>query len=221
MQKQSAMVPFSGFYGTWHDAEFDDVLSRMFDIEGNGASYASALAARFWDTIDWQRAQCAYAIDYAAAFAHALGLKFHEFEEMKSPREYNFSTDRIFCLFDHAELCALLARADIAERLREVAADMFTSRSGFISFYSPDVDAWGDLADWDHNQTGALLRAAADVVIGGDDDTFNQSSEFDLMESARCNGAIDDYLWSNTTDGARMGNRCDRVARWLAQRGAA
>lgn len=59
MQKQSALVPFSGFYDTWHDAEFDLTLERMFDIEGSGASYAQALAARFWDTIDWHKAQCA------------------------------------------------------------------------------------------------------------------------------------------------------------------
>lgn len=220
MEKQSCLIPFAGFYETWHDAEFDDTLARMFDVEGTGATYADKLAARFFETIDWRAAQTDYAREYVSRFAAALGLKFCEFEEMTSPREYNFQTDRLFALFDRAELAALLNDGEIAARLVDVAADMFTSRSGFISNYSPDVSTWGELGQWDYNQTGALLRAAAGVRLGGHDGEFGQEQEFELMESPRCNGRIDEWMWSNTTDNARMGNRCDRVARWLAQRGA-
>lgn len=216
--KLSALVPFAGFYETWHDAEFDDVLSRMFDIEGDGASYAAELASRFFDTIDWQAAQTEYAQEYCSRFAAALGMKVCEFEEMNSPREYNFTTDRLFCLFLESELQSLFNNDDVRAELDKVAADMFTSRSGFISFYSPDVTSWPEtLGEWDHNQRGALLKAAANIIIKGGEE-FGQSDEFDLMESPRCNGEIDNWIWGNTTDGAVMGNRCDKVARYLALR---
>ena len=216
--KLSCLIPFAGFYNTWHDAEFDQAFEMMFDPEGCGADYAGTLARRFWDTIDWRAAQTAYAKDYAKNFAAALGCKVCEWEEMVSPREYNFTTDRLFAKFDARELRALLARADIRAELDIVAADMFTSREGFISHYSPDVSDWGnDLIEWDYNQRGALLQAAANIIIA-DGEKFDQWIEFDLMEDARCNGAIDSYIWNNTTDGAIMGNRCDKVARYLNER---
>jgi hypothetical protein len=214
----SCLIPFAGFYNTWHDAEFDNCLEYMFDPEDSSAEYAGPLRQRFFDTIDWRAAHTAYAKDYARNFASALGCQVCEWEEMVSPREYNFKNDRLFAKFDATELRAMLARVDIRAELNSVAADMFTSRSGFISHYSPDVESWGeDLADWDYNQRSALLQAAANVIIG-DGETFNQEKEFDLMESARCNGYIDDYIWENTTDGAVTGNRCYKVSRYLAAR---
>ena len=219
-EKLSCLIPFSGFYETWHDAEFDQALETMFDPEGCSADYSGKLAMRFFDTINWSAAHTAYAKDYAENFAAALGCNVCEWEEMVSPREYNFSTDRLFAKFDAVELRAWMARADIRAELDIVAADMFTSRSGFISHYSPDVNSWGDdVADWDYNQRGALLQAAANVIIcnGGE---FDQSVEFELMENERCNGAIDEYIWGNTTDNAEMGNRCDKIARYLASREA-
>lgn len=220
MEKLSCLIPFSGFYETWHDVEFNDVLEQMFDPEGSGADYAGPLAQRFCDTIDWRAARIDYAKDYAENFAAALGCKVFEWEEMVSPREYNFITDRLFAKFDAVELRALLARADIRAELDGVAAQWFTTRDGFISNYSPDVADWGDdLTKWDHNQRGALLQAAANVILAGGEE-FNQEHEFDLMESERCNGVIDGYLWGNTKDGAVMGNRCDKIARYLAAREA-
>ena len=216
----SCLVPFAGFYETWHDAEFDQALDQMFDPEGCGAAFSGPLSQRFFDTINWRAARTDYAKAYAENFAAALGCKVCEWEEMVSPREYNFSTDRLFAKFDAVELRAMMARADIRAELDSVAADMFTSRDGFISSYSPDVEDWpADIAEWDYNQRGALLRAAANVIIA-DGETFDQRAEFDLIEHDRCNGAIDGWLWNNTADGAAMGNRCDKIARYLAAREA-
>lgn len=218
MQKISCLIPFSGFYGTWHNAEFDNALEYMFDPETSGARYAADLAARFFDSVDWKAAQTDYAKSYAENFATALGCKVCEFEEMVSPREYNFSTDRIFAKFDATELCAMLANPEIRTELDSVAADMFTSRDGFISHYSADVSEWGnDVCEWDYNQRGALLQAAANVLINPE---FGQEQEFELMDSDRCNGAVDGWIWGNTRDGAKMGNRCDKIARYLAARDA-
>lgn len=218
-EKLSCLVPFSGFYCTLHESEFDQALENMFDPEGSGASYSGKLAMRFSDTVDWRAAQTSYAKEYAQNFAAALSVSC-EWEEMVCPREYNFTTDRIFAKFNAEELRTMFARADIRAGLDLVAADMFTSRSGFISYYSPNVDSWGaDVSEWDYNQRGALLRAAANIIIS-DCENFGQEQEFDLMENARCNGCLDNWIWNTTTDGAKMGNRCDKVARYLAAREA-
>ena len=213
--KLSCLIPFSGFYNTWHDSEFAQTLEYMFDPEGRGADYSGKLAMRFFDTVDWRAAQTDYAKSYVESFAGALGVSC-EWEEMVSPREYNFTTDRLFAKFDADALSAWFTRANIRAELDIVAADMFTSRDGFISSYSPDVLDWGDdLQEWDYNQRGALLRAAADVLIA---EGFGQEQEFDLMEDARCNGWLDSWIWNNTNDGAKMGNRCYKIARYLATR---
>ena len=218
-EKFSCLIPFSGFYNTWHDSEFDTTMEMMFDPEGRGADYSGKLAQRFFETVDWRAAQTDYAMSYAYNFAAALGTKC-EWEEMVSPRQYNFATDRLFAKFDANALRAWMARADIRAELDVVAADMFTSRSGFISHYSPCVADWGDdIEDWDYNQRGALLRAAANVLIAEGED-FGQSHEFNLMEYAHCNGLLYSWIWNNTTDGAKMGNRCDKIARYLVARGA-
>lgn len=218
--KLSTLIPFAGFYSTWHDAEFDQAMKMMFDIEGCGAAYAGPLQQRFFDTINWQGAQTEYAKAYCENLAAALGLTVCVFEEMSSPREYNFTTDRLFCELDANELKTLFARVDVRAMLDTVAAYMFTSRSGFISSYSPDVTSWGnDLAQWDHNQRGALLKAAANVILA-DGEEFGQEKELDLMERERCNGHIDQFIWGNTEDNAVMGNRCDKIARYLAVREA-
>jgi hypothetical protein len=76
------------------------------------------------------------------------------YESTESPREYNFSTDALYVTVNDPAL--LLSLTD-TPKLNATAAEFFTSRSGFHSFYSPLVDTWGELAEWDHNQLGALL----------------------------------------------------------------
>ena len=78
------------------------------------------------------------------------------YESMESPREYNFTTDALYVTVNDP---ALLYSLTDTPKLNAVAAEFFTSRPGFHSFYSPLVDTWGELAEWDHNQLGALLTA--------------------------------------------------------------
>lgn len=212
----SALIPFSGFYYSWHDEAFDSCLERMFDPEGTGASYAGQLQYRFFETVKWHDAQTSYAKTYVAEFAHALGTQC-EWEEMVSPREYNFGTDRLFAKFPESFMRECFADADIRAMLDTVSRDMFTSRSGFISSYSNDVASWGDMTEWDHNQFGALLKAAANVRLADGED-FGQEQEFALCEDFDCNGNIDNWIWENAD--ADLGNRCDRIASYLAQREA-
>ncbi len=86
------------------------------------------------------------------------------FEEMVSPREYNFTTDRVFVKVPMRLTRKLFAKSKATGHamLKTLIAERFTSRSGFISFYSNNIDDWlaKPLAEWDSNELGTLLRAA-------------------------------------------------------------
>ena len=119
-----------------------------------------------------------------------------------SPREYNFTTDRIFIKLPAKEI-RRIHKATEPEVLAEVAAEEFTSRSGFISFYSPDVESWGPLKTWDHNQRYCLLTAYARQEEPG----FAEAS---LVEDYNCNGDIDNWLL-NTPGAVRGTNLAYRI----------
>jgi hypothetical protein len=98
-----------------------------------------------------------YAESYVEAISELTELDL-EFDGLSSPREYNFTTDRIFASISRKSLAEVI-RAVRGERLKKMAKEMFTSRSGFISYYSPDVSEWGRVEDWDHNQILCALEA--------------------------------------------------------------
>jgi hypothetical protein len=66
---------------------------------------------------------------------------------------------------------------------------MFTSCDGYISHYSNDIDEWGQLRSWDHNQLYCLL---CEYVEDQDDDW-----EWNLFEDM-CEAVWN--AWSNAVD---------------------
>lgn len=176
---QTTVIPFGGFYGSIWDREIDRIEDRNV---GNLSEDWPDLEEGIWDVLnkhtDYSAVHLEVAGAYAAAFRELLneelGLSLmFEFKDMTSPREYNFETDRNFCevsLDDITELYEHVGRGAVAE----VAKEMFTSRSGFASFYDPDIDTWGELEDWDHNQCLAIFRAAEKLL--------DQDYEYALLE---------------------------------------
>lgn len=84
-----------------------------------------------------------------------LGLTF---KELISPREYNFTTDRILCEIDTDVVFTLRCVSQMT--LNEHCQQRHTSYSGFHSFYSNDWTTWpNDVLEWDCNQMQTLLEA--------------------------------------------------------------
>ena len=155
------MIPFSGFCGSDHIAAMDDAVEMMFMDDHSEINHE--LANRADREIDWPAVMLAYAKMYAADFAAVHIGEGCEFETLSSPREYNFTTDRIFMRVPVAMVGAWFAktRAD-PEAMDTECRSQFTSRSGFVSYYDADWRTWGELAEWDHNQVFALMMAALD-----------------------------------------------------------
>lgn len=182
-------VPFAGFYNTIHDSELDHQLEQSFADHETGCHPNEALVQRAFDLIDWKAVQT----KYAEAYCENLAIEFKidmKFESMDSPKFYNFTTDRVFATISEKEAKRLRAATD-EKMLRDVARENFTSRDGFCSSYSNDVDDWGPLETWDHNQLGTLLTA---YIRQEHDGEFDSWAEYALMEDEFSNGAFDNWV---------------------------
>lgn len=193
MKKQTFEIrlPFPGFYCSSFSEQIDheeelqaEYLSEEHAISQGDAAQILNRHARY------SRAFLEVAEKYTEYFAdwldreQGVDVKL-EFVDMTSPKEYNFQTDRIFANIsrrDLAQLYRLAGRARIAAKARE----MFTSRSGFISFYSPDVRTWGPLSTWDHNQLYCILRAIVDDT-DAEDNIFYGMVYADVFSNAYFN----------------------------------
>jgi hypothetical protein len=212
-------VPFSGFYSSLHDSELDICLERLFDRDGMGANADLVDAAR--NVIDWPCVHEAYAAEYVSGLRHEYQIEL-KFESLTSPKYYNFETDRIFAWIDRESL-AKIARAVPRAALRKAIKARFTSRSGFISHYEPDLSDWpARLSDWDHNQIGTLLGVYLDQEAAGcGSDGFDAYREYEVMESAFGNGYVENWFFGNENRGYEGTlNRLCRLAEYLDARAA-
>ena len=161
-----ATIPFHGFYNSIHDAAFDVALVE---------------SETYFDDVDWRKAFHGYAAEFAKQFLHEINIQ-GQFDRLESPREYNFTTDRIFVDIPADEVRRMLAMVD-PETLSRVAAERHTSRPGFFSYYSPRVESWGPVDDWDCNQVGTLVLAYA-----------GEDLDWTIAETLECNGIVDDLI---------------------------
>lgn len=142
MNRIKIELPFSGFYESIHDSRLDDEIEQHFNYnhstgEDREITEEEAEAISFAD-IDWHAIRSEYAHEYVNCFAHEFNLDI-EYEELISPREYNFSTDRIFATIAPADMQRIRKEVESDKDWKEVVKQRFTSYDGFYSFYKPDT----------------------------------------------------------------------------------
>lgn len=181
MQTISVNIPFAGFY----ESKFSDLLDRECESwleyaydkwnESGEMQYPEplridagwpGLAELLFDNADYSAGYDLIARDYVEAYDAWLAEKFDlksckmQFEEMTSPREYNFETDRLFVtmpVYILAKIRKAVGEVELAAAFKE----RFTSRSGFISHYANSIPD-KPLAECDHNEAGTILAAVDD-----------------------------------------------------------
>lgn len=201
-------IPFSGFYNSFHDQLLDEQLEQVFSDRATGFHVNYDLVARASNKIDWRRVHTEYAKEYCVNFAYHLGIRL-EFDELSSPREYNFTTDLIFVKMDEATLMEVRRRVD-DKVLRDAIHERHTSYDGFHSFYPNTIEEWpDDVLEWDHNQVGTLMIA----LLLTEFPDWDQYQEYDLMSDDMGNGVIDNILFGGE-DGEYL-NRLARVHEYL------
>jgi hypothetical protein len=182
-------VPFAGFYESLHDSNINHCLELMFDDDHGSPAYP-ALDERLWGACNFGKVHLDYAEAYVEAFANEFKLTTLKWGSMESPREYNFTTDRLFATISRGEVRRLKREVDPRE-LQRVAAAHLTSRAGFISWYDPEVSAWGPVDQWDHNLVGLLLQAHANEQYGVE---FDHWAECSLCEDFSGSGHLDNWI---------------------------
>jgi hypothetical protein len=160
---------FPGFYGTVFEYDNEDS-----DIENYNYEYKTKLG---YDDFEWDYSD--YHKRVSSSFVNRCERELKQyldismdFEELVSPREYNFRNDSINVTvkLDLKELLSL-----IRERYndaKEYFKDKYTSCSGFISFHSNDIDEWLDkdyIMENPEHRIGALLDCLLSTEISQDD----------------------------------------------------
>lgn len=204
-----------------------DLSGLLFDATDYGAchraiahSYVDALNDHLGEVFDMTRRATRGAWDSATGKMRkvkydraSIGMTF---ESMDSPREYNFATDRVYGNIPALTMRRLFKRSrdDDHATLAEVIRERFTSRSGFISGYSNDLETWlaKPLAEWDHNELGTLLIAAM-ILAGADPEDGELSIYYAVAE-----GSYQD--WERGVDWAKLDSkradmRAEKLQAWL------
>jgi hypothetical protein len=157
----TTLVPFSGFYGSHHNERIDHAEIQLFsDDVGEVAN--QKLYDMFYTNFKYRSLYEKYARTYVEALSHELDMILI-FEELSSPKEYNFTSDRIFAKISRIDLARMLWKVK-GSRLNEKISQWFTSRSGFCSYYPNSIKNWPRISEWDHNQVGCVLACYLDYM---------------------------------------------------------
>lgn len=176
-------IPFCGFYDSWASGIMDN--DEMMELENAFEGFCRCpqnekeydrLHEIYSDLIlsgvDYQKGRLDIASQYVNQAERELEIPL-TFKELDSPREYNFTTDRIFCtakLGDLKKLMNAIPKEAIAKEVKE----RFTSYDGFCSHYSNDYETWlaEGVETFDHNQWETVIRAYIKVELNQDEGTF-------------------------------------------------
>lgn len=161
-RKYTTQLPFMGFYESYYDHGIDSEHERETDnlketlletFTESDLLEADISDSDIFDTVragyKHHETQIAICKEFVPAFNKIfleetginLGLKF---QEMTSPREYNFTTDKVFAHIPRRVIRLLKKEAFKLddEKAQEILDSRHKSRSGFISFYPHDLNVW-------------------------------------------------------------------------------
>lgn len=176
--KVEIQIPFfSGFYGSIWSDEMDDALL-------NGPREEDL---KYWEgwAVDYKEYEQEVAEEYARLYVEKLNdvleldISQEEQAEVVSPKEYNFSTDRIFVDIEFHDLDKVKAlMLENKDEMSRLIKKNHTSYDGFWSFMSNQFDEWIDKhLDYEDGDFGLYLSYALAYLVGIKD-TFDIDTEF-------------------------------------------
>ena len=112
-------LAFGGFYHSEHSETIENNI-EAYDYE--------------WDEIDYKKTHLNYCNSYLNKLSEELEIDL-AFIQLDSPREYNFTTDKILCSISENDFNTLLDVYDTKELFDNIEENS-KSRDGFHSFYS-------------------------------------------------------------------------------------
>ena len=137
---------FSGFYNSIWDFDYDYVVTDINELREE--KELEPIDSDIID-IDFTSYKNYIGKEYCKALTLNIldkqSILMVEFKEIDSPREYNFTTDKIVCdvTIDTGKVSEWVKanREDLAKYVHE----RFMPRDGFMPFYSNDIDVWDEV----------------------------------------------------------------------------
>jgi hypothetical protein len=154
---------FPGFYGTWYEPNETDEFNYI-----NEQRESIHIAPLPFEAIKWDYAAyynevsknaCNYIENVLENFVTAI-----KFEEIRSPKEYNFSNDAINIEVELSEENIIAIKTflfDNIENFKKHISKTYTSYDGFLSSYSNDAIDWLDYIDTNlehKHKLGSILQ---------------------------------------------------------------
>ena len=199
MKMLSVRLPFfPGFYESDCQYQLDHCFEMDLEYLESECGASKGQIDQFADTasgaLDWKKIHLAYAKSFVEGVNNLLGPDIKlQFEELTSPREYNFSTDAIFVKVSQSALKKMLDQTP-KEALEKLIKAQYTGYSGFHSYYPNSLEGWPvDLAEWAEPQLGTLLEAFMLETVDHDDlETVQLVDE--------CNGEVSACYYAGWSD---------------------
>ena len=165
---------FPGFYESSLDAMIDQEIEM--EMDNKDLTYED-----IEDQLDYNAARQAISKAWVNAFSQEIGIYF-EFVELWSPREYNFTTDKVYAEISNEDIKKIYDKVHVTAEKQYVEAfdhilkSWFTPYDGFCPYYSNDVDQWNK--NWDElNEIEASVYLAVEVIQHYDEQSFQKTLE--------------------------------------------
>ena len=186
-----------GFYDSIHNSKIDDAENNL--IQDDYGDPIPELADIVWQNLNYREVFEGYAKIYCDNFGELYKIPVR-FESLHSPKEYNFTSDRIYA---HISLSTVKRiRGNTPEStLADTIKRRFTSRDGFSSFYANDLHhpEWQvPMQEWDANMIETLLEAYLSQEYSDED---LHQNEWDMVDD--CNSDISNLVWENLPQEAK------------------
>lgn len=186
-------VPFSGFYNSTHGQNLDYAVTLECSADEDGDDNPEK-EGFISGKVNFSKFYTDYAKAYVDNFSTLTGLKV-EFLHIKSPKEYNFETDKIICkMYMREKDKDLLLSTPILREVLTESKKALRPRDGFIPFYSTSPREWGDVEKMPPALWGIVLQAVANVKSDYQFEEWENSS----MENYEENGYFSEWLWGCT-----------------------
>ena len=178
MSKTIIELPnFEGFDYSWIDSELNHVADMESDYYAEEYNLSDKKKEEIRDNFFSQYCEelkeeiCkVYAQNYFNDIEVETDIELDaQFESLGSQQTWLCRIDRFFLEVPTNKAHSLLKWIfnNKYEELKEIVRDRFTSRDGYIPHYSKNLNEWGKISTWDHNQIGTAL------LVFFDDSSFN------------------------------------------------
>jgi len=166
---------FGGFYNSFYDQEIDSVVydeDSTIDV----------------DAIDFKALHIEVSKRIVEQFNQYIDNEFDvksefKFNDLESPKYYNFSTDTIILDIsdlDRIKLDLLVAsNEDVQSILKGIVKDVTTSKSGYVAFYDYDKV----IAKIDEDNKLVYYQCVLDALMNYDKDEYHNVTLDNLSET--------------------------------------